>query len=360
MPNPNEIKIIGEIGEDAPGAVQFKKLTALADPSKELIVRIDSKGGNLLDAISMRDVMATWPAGSVAIVEPLAASAASYLLTGAKTVKASENGWIMLHNPKTVVEGDDDEILSVGGQVKRFKDQMITAYAERMKMPAEDVKAVLKSETWYSAQNALELGLVDEVLQINRPSVFSDRTSLPQQVVASLKSSLGNHNQNFEKEKPAMTKSPQEFVKAIKTKFPKASSDFIVKAMDEGMSEEDMSQKILEELYAKVDTLETQLKAAMDEKSALELANQQVSAKVVALETTVKNLGTASGSSSTGVKAVVKPVGGTSDKGAGSAVARWKSAVQECKAKGLNHTAAVAAVDRDFPGLREEMIAEVN
>lgn len=361
MPNLNEIKIYGEIGADAPTSIQFKKLTALADPNKELIVRIDSKGGSVLDAIGIRDIMATWPAGCTAIVEPLAASAASYLLTGANKVKASQNSWIMLHNPKTGVEvGDDEEIIAVGEQVRKFKEQMIAAYAGKMNKPPEEVQAILKGETWYSAQNALDIGLVDEVIAVNRPTSFTSVENLPYKVVASLKSSPSAVTSN-DKGKKAMTQSPQELVKALRARFPKASSDFIVKAMEEGMSEEDMSQKIIEELTSKVDDLSMQLKAALDQNSALEQQKQEVAAKVVALETTIKNLGSGSTQGRvTGTQAVVRTQASAANTGVASAKARWTAEVNACIAKGMKRVDAVKAVDELHPGLREEMIAEVN
>lgn len=361
MPNLNEIKIYGEIGADAPTSVQFKKLTALADPAKELVVRIDSNGGSVLDAIGIRDIMASWPAGCTAIVEPLAASAASFLLTGASKVKASENSWIMLHNPKTGIDvGDDEEILAVGEQVRKFKEQMIAAYADKMKKPPEEVQAILKGETWYSAQNALDIGLVDEVLAVNRPSSFTSVDNLPYKVVASLKSSPSASNSN-DKGKQAMTKSPQELIKALRSRFPKASSDFIVKAMEDGMSEDDMMQKMIEELTSKNEELTMQLKAAMEQNGVLEQEKQEVSAKVVALESTIKNLGaTSTQGRVTGTQAVVRTAATGSNPGAASAKARWTAEVNACISKGMKRADAVKAVDELHPGLREEMIAEVN
>lgn len=360
MPNLNEIKIYGEIGADAPTSVQFKKLAALADPKKELVVRIDSNGGNVLDAIGIRDIMAGWPGGCVAIVEPLAASAASFLLTGATKVKASENSWIMLHNPKTGVDvGDDEEIIAVGEQVRKFKEQMIAAYADRMKKPLEEVQSILKGETWYSAQNAYDIGLVDEVMSVNRPSSFTSVDNLPYKVVASLKSSPSASNFN-DKGKQAMSKSPQELIKAVKTRFPKASSDFIVKAMEEGMSEEDMMQKMIEELTSKNEELTMQLKAAMEQNGVLETEKQDATAKVVALEATIKNLGAASAAKAVGTQAVVRTQASAANTGAVSAKARWTSEINACMARGMKRADAVKAVDESHPGLREEMIAEVN
>jgi hypothetical protein len=139
-------------------------------------------------------------------------------------------------------------------------------------------------------------------------------------------------------------------VSEIKRKFPKAKADFIVKCMEKEMAMEEVATTAMEETMMENETLSAKVAAMEQELMAL---------KAKAMETEVepeeeKPMMAAK------AKAGVAPIAKSKSAGGVSAKARWKDAINTYVAKGFARDKAIVSVDRDHPGLREQMLTEVN
>ena len=138
-------------------------------------------------------------------------------------------------------------------------------------------------------------------------------------------------------------------VQEIKRKFPKAKADFIVKCMEKEMAMEDVATAAMEETMLENESLAMKVQAMEEELKAL---------KAKAMETEVepeeeKPMMVAK------AKAGVEPIA-KAKAGGVSAKAKWKDAINGYVAKGFARDKAILGVEKDHPGLREQMLEEVN
>jgi len=71
----------------------------------------------------------------------------------------------MIHNPSVGIWGDEDDLRKEADVLKKLKDSAIDIYASRMKgWSKEDISALMDDETWYTAKEALSVGLIDEII----------------------------------------------------------------------------------------------------------------------------------------------------------------------------------------------------
>ncbi len=350
----NEIKLYGPIGYPGITAADFKNRLEAADKSLPLVIRIDSEGGSVFDGMSIYDAITAWPAGSKAIVESAAFSIASFIPMAADTVEITENGYVMLHNPYTMTEGDGNDHEKMSELLKKLQSSMIAAYSERTGRSEEEIKQIMNAETWYTASEARDAGLVDRILSTKKTSrVIESRGNLPQRVLASLKVSgdpsgdgvvpLGDSE--MATEKIAAT------AKSIKARYGKvASPEFIVKALEEEKSMDDVGEMLLEELMSKMDEMSAKMSAMEEEmngyKAQLEAAKAEEHVMPMEEEKPAMR--------ARGVQ-VVRSAPVQSFK---NAAQQWKDAVEKHVKSGIDKASAVRRANKENPGLRAAMLSE--
>jgi ATP-dependent Clp endopeptidase proteolytic subunit ClpP len=185
---------------------------ASCDPSQELVIRIDSEGGSVFDGFGIYDAIKAWSGPTRAVVESSAFSIASLIAMAADRVEITENGYLMLHNPWTQVEGDDAELSKQADMLAGLKQNMIAAYAKKTGKSTQEIEQMMAAETWLGAADAVASGLVDSVLPQARPSVAVARFkgNMPERVFSSLNASDHPSGELADqKEKNHMSSGPQ-------------------------------------------------------------------------------------------------------------------------------------------------------
>ena len=162
-----KLSIIGAItGESdwfASDAAQLAAVLAEADGAP-LDVWVSSPGGDLDTAFAMRAQLADY-AGPVSIkTAGMIASAATLLLCvpGAK-VTAQLGSTFMIHQASIIGAGNADEMRKCADVLDVCDDEIVKVYQVRMKCGEDEIRDMLKAETWMPSERAQELGLVDEV-----------------------------------------------------------------------------------------------------------------------------------------------------------------------------------------------------
>jgi hypothetical protein len=138
-------------------------------------------------------------------------------------------------------------------------------------------------------------------------------------------------------------------VTEIKRKFPKAKAEFIVKCMEQSMPMEEVASAVVDETMAENETLAMKVQAMEDELKALKA---QAAVASMPEEQEVAPVARA--------KSGVAPVAKAKTGGLLSAKAKWKDAINSYVSKGLARDKAILSVEKDHPGLREQMLEEVN
>ncbi|HEV8246688.1 MAG TPA: head maturation protease, ClpP-related [Polyangiaceae bacterium] len=134
-----------------------------ASKAKTINVRIMSDGGDVFDAVDIYDQLKAHPAQKSVRVGGLAASAASYVAMVGQEIVMGPSAWLMIHNPWGGAQGEADDLRSWAEVLDKMRDQFAAVYATRSGQSKDKMLELMDAETWLTAAEAVELGLVDRI-----------------------------------------------------------------------------------------------------------------------------------------------------------------------------------------------------
>lgn len=185
-----ELFVYGEIGWETDAYAIAREVSSL-DVS-ELSVRIHSPGGDVYDGLAIMNALKAHPAHVTAVVEGLAASAASFIAVGgADRVVMRPGSELMIHDAMTIALGSAEDLGKAVGDLDRVSNTLAEIYAAKAGTPADMWREAMRAETWFTADEAVEAGLADEVSSVDEPlpavalsrsrvmNVFSGRRGKP-------------------------------------------------------------------------------------------------------------------------------------------------------------------------------------
>lgn len=174
-----EILLYGYIGEywDGVTAKQFAQdIKALN--GKDVAIRFNSGGGGVFDGAAMYNTLAQHPGNVTVYIDGMALSIASVIAMAGKKIKMAENAWLMVHKPSVGAWGDSNELRKQADLLDRLQENtLLPAYRNKTGKSDEELNQMIDAETWLSAQQALELGFVDEVIEAANVSASVDLTA---------------------------------------------------------------------------------------------------------------------------------------------------------------------------------------
>lgn len=157
----NSLMLFGDIGWDVqPSQV----LAELAGMSGDVLVRVNSYGGDIYDGISIMHALRSHDGRVTVRVEGVAASAASLIAVGgADELHMTAGSELMVHMPWVETPGNSDDLRKAADDLDRTAVSMAEIYAEKAGGTAEQWVEMMRAETWFSAQEAVDAGLADAV-----------------------------------------------------------------------------------------------------------------------------------------------------------------------------------------------------
>lgn len=161
------IDVLGLIGETWDGTgVTDQKVGALlrAAGSRDVIVNINSPGGDMFAGIAIYDLLRLHPGDVTVRVVGLAASAASIIAMAGDTVQIGRTAFLMIHNAWTIAAADQHGFRSVADQLAVFDEALADLYSIRSSIPAPEIAVMMNADTYISGRNAIEKGFADELL----------------------------------------------------------------------------------------------------------------------------------------------------------------------------------------------------
>jgi ATP-dependent protease ClpP protease subunit len=163
-PRTATLDIYDEIGPWGTTAKDLVKQLRTLDVD-EIQMHVNSPGGDYFDGIAILNSLRDHPARIVATVDGLAASAASFIVMAADELVMARNSELMIHEAQGFAMGDSDTMRDLAGRLDHISNNIASVYAERAGGAAEDWRAAMHAETWYSAQEAVDAGLADRVAE---------------------------------------------------------------------------------------------------------------------------------------------------------------------------------------------------
>jgi len=157
-----EVMIYNEIGSNGIQAAEFvEELNQIKSPTIKL--RLNTPGGDVFDGIAIFNALKSHPAKIETHIEGLAASIGSVIALAGDTVYMSKSGHYMIHNVWGAALGDAGEFRKAADRLDKIGESIVNIYTDRTGRPAEQVKAWMNNETWFSADEAKAAGFVDEI-----------------------------------------------------------------------------------------------------------------------------------------------------------------------------------------------------
>lgn len=157
-----EVWIYDEIGGWGVTSQDFARELREID-SDTITLRLNSPGGEVYAGIAIMNSLIDHPARVVVKIDALAASIASVIAMAGDEVIMGSHSEFMIHDASTIAMGNAAEIQEVVDTLKRVSENIAEVYAERAGGKAEDWRALMLAETWFSAEEAVEIGLADKL-----------------------------------------------------------------------------------------------------------------------------------------------------------------------------------------------------
>ena len=141
------------------------------DPNKDIHMYINSPGGEITSGMAIYDTMQYIKCDVSTICIGMAASMGAFLLAGGVKGKrmALPNAEVMIHQPLGGAQGQATEIEIAAKHIIRTKEKMNRMLSENTGKSYEQVCADTERDNWLTAQEALEYGLIDSIVE-NRPT----------------------------------------------------------------------------------------------------------------------------------------------------------------------------------------------
>ena len=127
-------------------------------------VEINSGGGEIFAASEIYTALRNYAGGVIVRIVGLAASAASIIAMAGES-EMTPTGMMMIHNVQTRADGDYRQMEHTAGVLRDTNHAIILAYVAKTGRPEAEIAAMMDAETWITAERAVELGLVDRVMQ---------------------------------------------------------------------------------------------------------------------------------------------------------------------------------------------------
>ena len=168
------IIFLGEEVNDTSASIVVAQLLFLEaeDPEKDIQIYINSPGGSVTAGMAIYDTMQYVKCDVSTICIGMAASMGAFLLAGGTKGKrmALPNAEIMIHQPSGGSQGQATEIEIAAKHILRTKEKLNKILAANTGRDYEVIAADTERDNWKTAQEALEYGLIDKVIE-NRTEI---------------------------------------------------------------------------------------------------------------------------------------------------------------------------------------------
>lgn len=158
------VLVYGYIGDDWDGVTASafaRELAGIGNGGIDL--HINSGGGSVFDGIAMHAALRNHSSDVTSYVDGIAASAASFLAMAGDEIVIEKPAKMMIHNASGLVYGHKSDMREMADLLDELDGTIAGMYADRTGRPAAQWSAAMDATTWYSAAQAVEVGLADRV-----------------------------------------------------------------------------------------------------------------------------------------------------------------------------------------------------
>ena len=127
-------------------------------------VHINCFGGEVFEGIAIANALRSYKGKTTAVIDSVAASAATVVALGCESVRMHEDSLFMIHEAASLAMGTADDLDQQAALLRQINDILAGAYERKTKAGKEQIAKWMADETWFPAAQAKELGFADEVI----------------------------------------------------------------------------------------------------------------------------------------------------------------------------------------------------
>lgn len=163
-----DVNIYGGIGTER-NEVSFESVKNQIDSQSdatELAVHIVSPGGDVFEGEAIYNLLKNSGKKITTYIEGTCASIATLIALAGDTIKMNRTGRFMVHNPKISglnTQADARDLQHISMQLNKIKTLLIDASAKKTGLSTAKLWELYDNETWLTADEAKQMGFVDEV-----------------------------------------------------------------------------------------------------------------------------------------------------------------------------------------------------
>lgn len=153
--------LYGAIGDKIDGDYFAQEIHYLSDKYDEIILRINSQGGSVMQGLSIFNALLNCKANTVAVIDGIAASMAGVIPMACDEIKMNDFARIMIHDP--FIPGKAALTKKEQKTIENMKG-VLNSLLSRRGIESDKIAEMMKAETWLKADEALNLKLIDSIV----------------------------------------------------------------------------------------------------------------------------------------------------------------------------------------------------
>lgn len=159
----NNVKLYGTIWQgDGPHIVSsLKKLLA---SSGDVTINVHSPGGSVIDGNLIYNAIRNSTAKITFDIDGLAASMMAIVPMAGNKIRMASNAFLMIHAPSGYNQGNAKSFESTAKVLRAMEGSFLQILSTKMGTSEADLKELMNGDNWYTAQEALDAGLIDEII----------------------------------------------------------------------------------------------------------------------------------------------------------------------------------------------------
>lgn len=164
--------LAGDIGSPMFGFTAERVVGLLEGAERDgesITFHVNSPGGDIGEAVMIDAMIRAFAQENpelevITEVDGYAASAASFAFLSSSRIVAHPSSLFMIHDPSSWAWGQADDLRREAGVLDKCKSAIVASYVRRTGRYADEIARLMAEETWFTAEEAVDFGLADALL----------------------------------------------------------------------------------------------------------------------------------------------------------------------------------------------------
>lgn len=182
--------------------ISAKRVKNILDKTKgkDLTIHMNSNGGDVYESIAISNLIKDYDGKVDIYIDAMAASGASIIATAADNVYMYINSQQMIHKAWTFASGNSDDLKKISNDLEKIDDSVSSSYMKRFVGEKEDLIKLIEQETYLTAEECLELGLCDQVIDLDEDDEEEEtQNNIKEKILNKYKGNVANKIRNSKK-----------------------------------------------------------------------------------------------------------------------------------------------------------------